>query len=118
MKRTETEEQLEVLNQRLRSGKLLRKSFYSQLKLHRCDYQQSILVKLVPEGAQTYAGRIISQDIRVIDFDIDLDSPDLSRWADVTDQFLAEYQKLRAHRPWDPTVVAYEILTGTMRQKS
>jgi transposase len=97
------------LNERFRSGHLIGKSFYAQLGLHGCDPSRSVLVTVVPEGSNTFSGQIIKQDGSVVTFDIDLDSPELSRWEDCSQDFQQERQGLVHSRPWAESVVAFEL---------
>jgi hypothetical protein len=106
----QSRQELVELNERFRSRHLLSKSFYAQLEQHGCDTQRSVLVELVPDGASTYSGKLIRQDGTVLSFDIDLDSPDMSKWDDVTRSFQAESRRLQRSRPRARPVIAYELL--------
>jgi hypothetical protein len=97
------------LNQKFRSGQLLGRSFYARLGLHGCDPKRSVLVALVPEGADTFSGKVIKQDGTVLGFDVDLDSPELSQWEDLTQKFQTETRSLLGSKPWAESVVAYAL---------
>jgi hypothetical protein len=109
-------EEIRELNERFRNGALLGKSFHAQLRLHGCDPSRSVLVALVPDGANTYSGQIIKQDGSVLAFDVDLDSPDLSRWEDCTREFEQQRLRIETSKPWAPSVVAYELFHALMER--
>lgn len=97
---------LEELNRRFHARKLAGKGFYAQLMEQGFAHGQCVLVSLVPDGANTYVGKIIRQDGRMFEFDVDLDVPALSSWTDVSENFERE---LRAGRfkPWAQESLAY-----------
>lgn len=74
-----------------------------------CAYYTSILISLVPDGGNTYFGRIIRQDGQVFDFDLDLDTPRMSSWRDVTNEFRQICGRNRTTKPWSEEVVASEL---------
>jgi hypothetical protein len=104
------------LNQKFRNGQLLGRSFYAQLGLHGCDPKRSVLVVLVPEGADTFSGNVIKQDGTVLGFDIDLDAPELSQWEDLTQKFHEETRRLLGRKPWAASVVAYALFRERGRE--
>ncbi|WP_427501415.1 hypothetical protein ACQE3E_07095 [Methylomonas sp. MED-D] len=56
-----------------------------------------------------YCGKVIRQDGRVIDFDIDFDAADYSIWTDTTDAFHEIYEKNKSSKPWMKEVIAYDL---------
>jgi hypothetical protein len=94
------------LNRRFRARELVGEAFYVQLTAQGFACAQCVLVSVVPDGSSTYLGKIIRQDGRVFDFDVDLDGPALSSWTDVTESF---EQKLDAggFKAWSPELLAH-----------
>lgn len=97
---------LAELNRRFRARALVGEAFYVQMMARGFLYAQSVLVSIVPDGSNTYLGKIIRQDGRVFEFDVDLDDPELSSWTDVSESF---EQKLGAggFKPWSRELLAH-----------
>jgi hypothetical protein len=70
-------------------------------------YATSTLVSLVPDGANTFTGKMIRQDGRVFEFDVDVDSPEFTTWRDVTDEFQDGLRTGRT-KPWSAERLAYD----------
>lgn len=112
----ESRKALLEVNSRFWKRSLLGPSFYVQLDAQGFDCARSLLVVAVPEGSNTYSGHIIRQDGRVFRFDVDLDSPHLSEWEDVTQSFLEKCRKLEAAEPWADPVVAWALFGEICRR--
>lgn len=80
-------EALVKLNEYFHSHKMLPSSFYQQLMQTGFQFAKSVMIELVPDGSNTYFGKIIRQDGRVFEFDVDLDSSECSTLDDITDEF-------------------------------
>jgi hypothetical protein len=94
------------LNGRFRAGELIGEAFYVEMIARGFNHAQCVLVSVVPDGANTYVGRIIRQDGRVFDFDVDLDDPALSSWTDVSESFERDLSAGR-FKPWSPELLAH-----------
>jgi hypothetical protein len=97
---------LAELNRRFRARELVGEAFYVQMMARGFAYAECVLVWVVPDGSNTYVGKIIRQDGRVFDFDVDLDDPALSSWTDVSESF---EQKLAAggFKAWSRELLAH-----------
>jgi hypothetical protein len=97
---------LAELNRRFRARELLGEAFYVEMMARGFAYPECVLVSVMPDGSNTYVGRIIRQDGRAFDFDVDLDDSALSSWTDVSESF---EQDLAAGRfkPWSPELLAH-----------
>jgi hypothetical protein len=107
MKGDAARRELVELNNRFRDRKLASPSFYSQLMQAGFAYAACVLVSLVPDGANTFIGKVIRQDGRVFEFDVDLDSPQFTTWRDVTDEF-REGLKTGRIKPWSAEKMAFD----------
>lgn len=76
-----------------------------------------MLISIFPDGSNTYCGKIIRQDGRVIEFDIDFDDSDYSIWTDITDTFHDAYEKHKNSKPWMKEVVAYDLFHELGRER-
>jgi hypothetical protein len=94
------------LNRRFRARELIGEAFYVQMLARGFAYPRCVLVSLVPDGSNTFVGKLIRQDGKVFDFDVDLDDPALSSWTDVSESF---EQKLAAggFKPWSRELLAH-----------
>ena len=80
-------EALVKLNEYFHSHKILPSSFYQQLMQAGFQSAKSVMIGLVPDGSNTYFGKIIRQDGRVFEFDMDLDSSEYFIMEDITDEY-------------------------------
>lgn len=97
----------ELLNQQFQSKELVGQAFYKQLKNAGFAYQFCVLVSWYMTGASEFFGKIIRQDGEIFEFDVDLDYPQYSTWANITTNFLTVYERSKRHKPWKDEVVAY-----------
>ena len=97
------------LNARFRSGEMVVSRFYAQLTERGCEVDKCVLVKLVPDGAETYFGTVIRQDGRIFEFDLALTDSSASDWEEKTGDFLREFERAQKSKPWMPEVVAYRM---------
>lgn len=104
------------VNTKFHQKTLLDSEFYRQLMQAGFIYSECILISIFPDGSNTYCGKIIRQDGRVIEFDIDIDASDYSRWADITDTFHGIYEKNKKSKPWMKEVVAYDLFQDQWSQ--
>lgn len=109
MKQQNAESQLRELNRLFHDRSIAAASFYQQLAACDLDVDRCVLVELVPDGAAIYFGRLISPDGTVLEFDLDLESPDYSEWSNVTDQFTEHVAASAKHKPWLPEVIAHRL---------
>jgi len=92
--------------------------FYEQLTERGCDVDECVLVRLVPDGADTFFGTVIRQDGRVFDFDLVLEDSRGSEWEEKTERFLREYETHQKSKPWMPGVVAYRMFMHERKARS
>jgi hypothetical protein len=97
---------LAELNQRFCARELLGEAFYVEMRARGFIHAQCVLVSIAPDGSNTYFGRIIRQDGRVFDFDVDLDDSAFSSWIDVTEKFERDL-RARRFKPWSPELLAH-----------
>jgi hypothetical protein len=71
-------------------------------------YAACVLVSWTPDGGNTYFGKVIRQDGRMFEFDVDLDLPQHTTWLNVTDEFLKALKTGRLKFCSDEKV-AYEM---------
>lgn len=109
-------EELVELNHKFHKRLLGTEAFYKQLILNGIAYRQCLLVSVYPDSSNTYCGKVIRQDGNVIEFDVDLDTPEYSSWNDVTNSYREWYEKNKAAKPWLREVVAYNLFYELMRQ--
>jgi hypothetical protein len=83
--------------------------FYIQIAERGCEVDKCVLVKIVPDGADTYFGTIIRQDGRIFEFDLALADSSASDWEETTEDFLREFERAQKSKPWRPEVVAYRM---------
>ena len=104
-----TKKEVIDINTKFHQKTLLESEFYRQLMQAGFVYSQCILISIFPDGGNTYCGKIIRQDGRVIEFDIDFDASGYSIWTDITDTFHEVYEKNKNSKPWMKEVVAYDL---------
>lgn len=104
-----TREELVELNNKFHRKTLLNDVFYKQLMQAGFAYRKCLLISIFPDGANTFCGKMIRQDGRVVEFDIDLDADKFSSWEDVTDSFNEMYAKNNRIKPWLKEIVAYDL---------
>ncbi|OHX38163.1 hypothetical protein BJL95_23435 [Methylomonas sp. LWB] len=104
-----TKKEIVDVNAKFHQKILLESEFYRQLMQAGCVFNQCILISIFPDGSNTYCGKVIRQDGRVIDFDIDFDAADYSIWTDTTDAFHEIYEKNKSSKPWMKEVIAYDL---------
>lgn len=105
----QAEREFRTLNERFRSERLLSASFYEQIRGKGIEPHESVLVRLTPDGANTYFGQVIRQDGTVFDFDIDLDLPAHSKWVETTAEFENSYRRFAHSKPWREEVLAQQL---------
>jgi hypothetical protein len=104
-------EQILQLNDLFQGHKVAPVEFYEQLKSRGVDIALSILIKIYPDGDNTYYGSLINQTGQVCSFDVDCDDEKFTRWEVVElEEFLNQEGSTKL-KPWDAEVIAVEILT-------
>jgi len=108
IKVSRTKNEICELNEKFHSKELLSQDFYIQLDRKGIVLASSVLVYLIPDGDNTYLGKIIRQDGDIVAFDLDLDDEKYSEWKNVTEEFLNEFRVKSKNQPWLESIVAYE----------
>lgn len=105
----QTKIELVELNKKFHDKSLLPSEFYSQLAKQGLSYTDCILFSIVPDGSNTYFGKLVCRGLKVFEFDVDLDSENYSEWNDIS-QSLSKKNRLKL-KPWSEEVIALDLLS-------
>lgn len=70
---------------------------------------KSVVYELIPEGNNSYTGKVIRQDGQVFQFDLDLDDKEYTVLDKITDEFNRQYKMLKNSKPWAKEVVSLTL---------
>ena len=103
------------LNEKFHSKALLNNEFYEQLIKMGFNYKDCLLVSIFPDGDNTYCGKLINQDGKLIKFDVDLDDFQHSAWTDVSSE-LRNFSKT-ARNTKSPSIeaIAFDIFLNSRK---
>lgn len=103
------------LNDKFQKRELGNGDFYKFFSDNGFIVSRCTLVSLFPDGNGTYCGKVIRQDGRVFNFDMDINSGDDSFMEDITDDFLVIYRENRESKPWLIEVVSYDLFNEIIK---